>query len=243
MHLQKLLAASLMSVLAAFGPAKAEKPVRVACIGNSITYGYLLADPATQSYPSVLSRLLGPGYEVGNFGHSGTTLLTRGHRPYIEKDEYKASLDFKPDIALIHLGVNDTDPRDWPDFGSDFVGDYLDLIDSYRRVNPDIRIMISRLTPLGAAHRRFATGTQAWRDSINNVIARVAEVAGVELVDLGRGLTYRPELIHDAVHPDSTGAAIMAREAAAAITGRRGPTRLLPVYAPGMVLQRYRPIR
>lgn len=243
MHLSRLLAASLVSALAAFGTVNAEEPVRVACIGNSITYGYLLPDPATQSYPSVLARMLGPGYEVGNFGHSGTTLLNRGHRPYTGKDEYKASLDFKPDIALIHLGVNDTDPRDWPDFSSDFIGDYLDLIESYRRVNPDMRILISRLTPLGAAHYRFPTGTQAWRDSINNVIARVAEVAGVELFDLGRGLTHRPELLHDAIHPDSTGAVIMAREAAAAITGRRGPTRLLPVYAPGMVLQRYRPIR
>lgn len=229
---------------AALGAAgEASRPVRVACIGNSITAGYLLPDPGRQSYPGVLQRLLGEGYEVANFGHSGTTLLRRGHRPYTGKEEYRASLEFVPDIAVIHLGVNDTDPRDWPDFRDDFVEDYLDLIASYRSVNPDVRVIISRLTPLGAAHRRFPTGTEAWRDSINRRIERVAVAAGVELMDLGARLTDRPDLIHDAIHPDSTGAVLMAREAAAAITGRRGPTSLRPVYRPGMVLQRYRPVR
>ncbi len=71
----------------------------------------------------------------------------------------------------------------------------------------------------------------------------MAQVAQVELIDLGRDLHDRPELIHDAVHPDTTGAVLMAREAAACVTGLRGGTRLLPVYSPGAVLQRYRPIR
>lgn len=246
----KILSGSLvLAALISSGPvthgasATQERPVKVACIGNSITYGFLVKDRANNAYPFVLGRLLGPSYEIGNFGHSGSTLLRHGHRPYIEQEEYAASLDFNPDIAIIHLGVNDTDPRNWPDYSDEFVSDYLSLIDSYKRVNPDVRIIISRLTPLGASHRRFPTGTQAWRDSINAAIARVAEVAGVEMMDLGQQLLDRPELLPDAIHPDSTGHVLMAREAATAITGRRGGTRLLPVYAPGMVLQRYRPIR
>lgn len=231
------LAASLSLAAMASAP-----PRRVACIGNSITYGYLLPDREYNAYPSVLGRILGAGYEVGNFGHSGATLLRRGHAPYNNQAAYKASLDFVPDIAVIHLGVNDTDPRNWPNYGDEFLADYLTLIDSYRRVNPDVEIFISRLTPLGAAHRRFPTGTRDWRDSINAVIERIAGLADVKLIDLGTPLRDRPDLIHDAIHPDSTGAVLMAREVAACITGRRGPTTLRPVYAPGMVMQRYRPI-
>lgn len=243
--MRRLLILAIAIIAIALAPRAEEtgRPVRVACVGNSITYGYLLPDPATQSYPSVLQRFLGQGYEVGNFGHSGATLLSTGHNPYIKREVYGKSLDFRPDVAIIHLGVNDTDPRNWPHFSDRFLTDYLYLIESYRRVNPDMRIIISRLTPLGAAHRRFPTGTEQWRDSINRTIERVAEVAGVELMDLGAPLLDRPDLIHDAIHPDSTGAVLMAREAAAVITGRRDPTRLRPVYAPGMVLQRYRPIR
>lgn len=224
--------------------ASADEPkVKVACVGNSITYGYGQKDRDHNAYPAVLQRILGSGYETGNFGHNGATLLTHGHNPYVKLPEYGASLEFRPDIAVIHLGVNDTDPRNWPDYSDEFVTDYLKLIDSYRAVNPDMRIIIARLTPLGAAHRRFPTGTQAWRDSINYAIARVADVAGVELMDMGAPLIDRPELIYDAIHPDSTGYVLLAREVAAAITGKRGGTRLLPVYAPGMVMQRYRPIR
>lgn len=57
----------------------AQKKIKVACIGNSVTAGYLLKDLETESYPSRLQNLLESNYEVGNFGHSGATLLKKGH--------------------------------------------------------------------------------------------------------------------------------------------------------------------
>ena len=41
--------------------------VRVACIGNSITYGARIKNRNRDSYPSVLGRMLGDGYWVKNF--------------------------------------------------------------------------------------------------------------------------------------------------------------------------------
>ena len=46
----------------------AQQRIKVACVGNSITYGTGLADRATQSYPVQLQKLLGEHYEVENFG-------------------------------------------------------------------------------------------------------------------------------------------------------------------------------
>ena len=51
--------------LFAFAQPKQE-PVKIACIGNSITEGYGLEHPATESWPSVLQQLLGNGYSVRN---------------------------------------------------------------------------------------------------------------------------------------------------------------------------------
>jgi sialate O-acetylesterase len=52
---------------------------KVSCIGNSITYGYGLSNPSTQSYPAQLQVLLGTTeYEVENFGSSGRTMLKSG---------------------------------------------------------------------------------------------------------------------------------------------------------------------
>lgn len=60
--------------------------------------------------------MLGEGYTVGNFGKSGATLLNKGHRPYMKQEEFQKALAFAGDIVVIHLGINDTDPRNWPDY-------------------------------------------------------------------------------------------------------------------------------
>lgn len=82
----------------------AQKRVKVACVGNSITYGYTLPDPATDSYPSQLQQLLGETYEVGNFGKSGATLLNKGHRPYMQQEEFKRQL-ILPVTLLLSIWV------------------------------------------------------------------------------------------------------------------------------------------
>ena len=44
--------------------AKVSDTIRVACVGNSITYGYTLSAPAQESWPAQLGAMLGPGYDV-----------------------------------------------------------------------------------------------------------------------------------------------------------------------------------
>ena len=78
--------------------AAAQKPVRVACIGDSITYGYGLEDRDKDSYPSQLQGLLGERWLVGNFGKNGATLLRHGHRPYVAQPEFSDALGFGADV-------------------------------------------------------------------------------------------------------------------------------------------------
>ena len=66
--------------------------VRVACIGNSITYGARIKNRNRDSYPSVLGRMLGDGYWVKNFGVSARTLLNKGDHPYMKEKAYQLSL-------------------------------------------------------------------------------------------------------------------------------------------------------
>lgn len=239
--MRRIFTALLMAAIAAV-IACAAAPKRVACVGNSITYGYLLENRDRDAYPSQLARLLGPDYEIGNFGHSGATLLRQGHRPYMNLPEFKAALDFRPDIAVIHLGVNDTDPRDWPDFADRFVGDYLALIDSLRAVNPNVEVIIARLTPISARHPRFRSGTRQWRLEIQKAIERVAKLSGAKLIDFDVIMRDRQNLLHDGIHPDPEGASLLAQEVYKGITGKFGPLSLPAVYTSGMVLQRNRPL-
>lgn len=220
----------------------ARRKIKVACVGNSITYGLTLENPEKDSYPAQLQLLLGEGYEVGNFGKSGATLLNKGHRPYMQQEEYRRAVNFAGDIVVIHLGVNDTDPRNWPNYRDLFVKDYLALIDSFRVANPECRVIISRLTPIAVSHYRFESGTRDWQADIQLAIETVARQARVQIVDFHEALYPYPYVYSDAVHPDKDGAALLARKVYSAITGDFGGLHMPAVFSDNMVLQRGRPL-
>ena len=219
-----------------------QQRIKVACVGNSITYGTGLSDRLVQSYPVQLQKMLGNRYEVGNFGKPGATLLNQGHRPYTRQEEYQKALDFAGDIVVIHLGINDTDPRNWPNYRDFFVKDYLNLIDTFRKANPGARIIIARMTPIADRHPRFQSGTRDWHGEIQTAIEAVARYAGVQLIDFYEPLYPYPFLLPDAVHPTAEGAAIMAKTVYSAITGDYGGLKLSPLYTDNMVLQRDTPL-
>lgn len=216
--------------------------IRVACVGNSVTYGSGLADRKTQAYPVRLQQMLGDRYEVSNFGHPGATLLRRGHKPYMRLPEFREALKFKADWVVIHLGLNDTDPRNWPNYGSEFIRDYRTLIDSFRVSNPNARIWICLMTPIGDRHPRFQSGTRDWFAAIQQCIRRIAATTNVGLINLNAPLYNRPDLFPDALHPNAEGAEIMARTIYSNLTGNFGGLQLSPLYTDGMVIQRERPI-
>lgn len=221
---------------------KAADKIKVACIGNSITFGFGLTHPATESYPAQLQRVLGEGYVVGNFGRPGATLLKKGHRPYVQQEEYQQALAFAGDVAVIHLGINDTDPRNWPNYRDEFIQDYVSLIQAFRQANPACRVIICRLTPISHRHPRFESGTRDWHDDIQQAIATVAQVARVQLTDLHPVLYPYPYVLTDGLHPNAEGAQRLARHIASVITGDFGGLQLSPLYTDYMVLQRNRPL-
>lgn len=234
-----LLAASVALMLSA--PSQAKK--RVMCIGDSITYGATLQDREQDSYPAQLQRMLGDGFEVGNFGRSGATLLFHGHKPYIEKEEFSLAMGWGPaDYIVIHLGVNDTDPRDWPNYRDEFVGDYIALIDTLMSTSPHAKVMIALLSPIGSSHPRFASGKKQWQDEIQDAIRNVAEITGVRLIDFHTPLYRYHSHIPDALHPDVFGAGIMARTVYEAITGDFGGLSMSMMYSDNMVLQQGVPL-
>lgn len=225
------------------GWLEARDPVKVACVGNSVTFGYLLENREVNSYPAQLQRLLGEAYEVQNFGRSGATLLRRGHRPYHQMEECQKALQFAADKVIIHLGLNDTDPRDWPDYRDDFVNDYLSLIAAFREANPKCEVWICRMTPIFHWHSRFKSGTRDWFWQIQKKIEEVAALAQTGLIDFHPQLYRRPDLMPDALHPTAEGAGFLAQAVYGHLTGDFGGLQLPATYSDNMVLQRDKPLR
>ena len=240
---QKLSTLLLFSfLLVNFGAFAQNKPLKVACIGNSVTYGYGLQNREQECYPARLQNLLGNSYMVMNFGHSGATLLKKGHNPYYKTKEFAAAISFAPDIAIIHLGLNGTDPRDWPNYHDDFEADYAWLISAFKKANPSVKIYLCRLTPIFSGHPRFKSGTRDWYWQIQNLIPVIAKANQTGLIDLHTPLYNRPDLFADNLHPDKEGAAILATTVYHAISKNFDGLKLPEVFADNMVLQRKMPV-
>lgn len=228
---------SILFLLISFSSA-AVAQIKVACVGNSVTYGYKLDDPKTESYPSQLQEMLGDGYEVGNFGRSGATLLFNGHNPYVKTQEFVEAKKFEADIVVIHLGLNDTDPRNWPTYKDEFAMDYSNLIDSLTQHNSDCRVIIARMSPIFDRHARFESSTRDWYYEVQREIENVAKYRGVELIDFQELLQSYPTMMPDALHPDKEGAGLLAKRVYSAVTGDFGGLQMPITYSDNMILQR-----
>ena len=233
-----LLLMMFLMVLMAFADGR----IKVACVGNSVTWGYGLTNRDADCYPVQLQRMLGDKYDVRNFGHSGSTLLSHGHRPYIDQKEYKEALAFKADRVIIHLGLNDTDPRNWSEYAEEFNANYIELVNSFRKVNPKAQIWVCLMSPIFERHPRFESGTRDWHSLIQQHIKQVATAENLPLIDLYTPLHNRPDLFADALHPNAEGAEIIAETVYKAMTGNYGGLSLAPLYTDGMVMQRNEPI-
>ena len=134
--------------------------IRVACVGDSITFGAGVGDREKNSYPAVLGRLLGEKWQVKNFGVSGATMLNKGDKPYTKQKAFAAALEFKPNVVLIKLGTNDSKPQNWK-FKADFAADAKRWPESSRRLIPR-----SASTFACPCRRIRATGESATRSSM-----------------------------------------------------------------------------
>lgn len=210
---------------------------RVACIGDSVTKGYGLKD-STQSYPYQLQQLLGIDYLVHNYGHSGATLLNMGHRPYINTFEYKEALAFSPDIIIISLGLNDTDPRNWPNYSQNFFANYSQLIQGFKDVNSDIEVFICNMTPIFSGHPRFLSGTRDWFAEIQELIPQIAKANHATIIDNYTPLSARIDLFDDYLHPSQQGAQILAHNIHQYLVPTERKLQVNNTFGSHMVLQR-----
>lgn len=186
-------------------------PVRVACVGNSITFGAGIPNREANAYPAQLQAYLGDGYEVRNFGVSGTTASPRGDHPYTATEAYRASLDFAPDIVLLKMGTNDTKPQNWKGREA-FLADYGRLAAAYRDLPSHPRVVL--LTPVRCFLEE--AGTISPERIERDVCPAVEELAWKEGYDIVRltdlfGDRWDAALMPDRLHPSAIGAGLMAR--------------------------------
>ena len=121
--------------------AQTNTKTKVACIGDSLTRGYLLED--AQSYPAQLQQLLGAQYEVRNFGHTSSYVIDDGPVEYRNTEDYTAAIQYDADILIFMFGANDVGAYNFTPLY--FQNQYRELIDSFRQTkkHPKIYLIIA----------------------------------------------------------------------------------------------------
>jgi acyl-CoA thioesterase-1 len=166
--------------------------------GDSLTAGYGLADPDTQSYPAQVQGKIDAAHlpwHVVNAGVSGETSAGGLRR-------VDWVLNQRPDIFVLELGANDG-LRGTPTEVTR--ANLQGIIDRVRSRYPDTRIVLAgmRMPPnLGAD---FA-------DAFRAIYPALARKNGITLIPfLLDGVAMMPDLNQgDGIHPTAAGAAIVA---------------------------------
>lgn len=188
-------------------PKKYDYPIRIACIGNSITYGYGIKDRDKDSYPAQLGRILGENYKVMNFGVSGRTLLSQGDRPYIKEKAFSNAIAFQPHVVIIMLGTNDTKPINWK-YNENFIDDYKNLITAFDTLSSKPSIVLCQLVP--AFPERWGINDSIITNEVNPMVVKLSKELKHTCIDMHTPFEKKAQMFPDLIHPNKEGTNLMA---------------------------------
>ncbi len=199
--------------------AQSRVPTHVACVGDSITYGYA-ASSSSASYPSDLQRLFGTSVKVQNFGHSGATLLSTGDLPYQVQSEYTSATTFVSGAGassvvdiVIMLGTNDTKSYNWTTSSGtraqQFQTDCGAMVDHFAQLSTHPLVYLA--LPPEIYTNSFGIDASTLDNQIIPIIKQVAAAKNVPIIDLNTPTKGHAELFSDGVHPTDSGYMLLAQ--------------------------------
>lgn len=201
-----------------FAVGAQNKTVKIACIGNSITYGSGITDKPRDAYPAQLARMLGAGYSVRNFGFSGRTMLQKGNYPYMKEEMFFDAIKWKPDVVIIMLGTNDSKSKNWK-FKSDFETDYLTMITAFDTLSSHPEIYA--VAPVPAFLDAYGISNTVIKDEIYPIVKKVAKIKNIHFFDLYNPMLGTRKMFPDGIHPNAEGSGEMAKLIYTEITGKQ----------------------
>ncbi|CAN0356839.1 unnamed protein product, partial [Ectocarpus sp. 4 AP-2014] len=193
-------------------------PIRVACVGASVTFGRGLPNRREQCYPAVLQRLLdgrnGRGRcRVRNFGYSGATIARGSNEPYWQTPSFTSATRFEPQIVLIMLGTNDAQFAN-SDARLTLAGDLADLVEHYRGLGAEALVA----DPPPAFPPVPEIDFEALADVVRPTIRRVAGELEAPLIDFLSPLRNAASHFPDGLHPTAEVAQRLAQIAFDAVS-------------------------
>lgn len=199
----------------------AEGQIKVACVGDSTTYGHGITNWPKNNYPAVLQALLGEGYHVNNYGVSSFAVQEDADRSYRTLPHYQESLAYDADFVVFMMGSNDSKPENWKSAEA-FREDLLSLLDSYGDAEIIMCTLPAAFFPEGQTEGVTNHDIQPLIvEEIAQITRDVAAERGYTLIDIHTFTAEHPEwFAKDGVHPSNEGAAAIAQEVYTVLTNK-----------------------
>jgi lysophospholipase L1-like esterase len=202
-------------------PFVSSAQIRVACVGDSTTWGYGLTNQSVQCYPARLQAELGSGYAVKNFGVNGACMAKNDPASYWNTSTFTNAQNYDAQIIIILLGTNDGDPPRWNNVKNEFYDDYVAMVNVFRAngKNP----LIYAGYPLPCFTSAKAAQDTNIKTQVIPLIQQVATSQGLSSLDFSTTMQNSNWFQADGIHPNATGAQRMADLAFNALIPGSGP--------------------
>ena len=177
------------------------KPLRIACVGASVTFGRGLPNRREQCYPAVLQRLLDTRFGAGatqvrNFGYSGATASRGSNEPYWDTPSFTSATRFAPHFVQMMLGTNDAQFANAA-ARQTLAGDLSDLVEHFRAAGT--QVLVADPPPVFPPVSEI--DFDALRDEVRPTVRRTTAEIGAPLVDFYSPLVGSGADFPDGLHP------------------------------------------
>lgn len=215
---------------------KGEPPsrIRVACIGDSITWGTAMTNRVEECYPAQLQRMLGDGYDVRNFGDPGSGVYLEPKvptnewcpHPWRKGEAAGAAYAFCPDIVVCNLGVNDScvymgeiGSLERPPVEKGlFRRQYIDLLMDFGKGKRCPKFIIwTRLGPTGKSHRLKGKPNAVLMEPDLKSVAAAVNATTLDMLSPLLPFVETPHFAADGIHPEGGAQHVIAEVTACAI--------------------------
>lgn len=184
--------------------------LRVACVGDSITYGVNL--PPDQTYPADLQKALGLRAVVQTFAFPGLSLLSLPtgnpalHPAYVGTSYYRQALRFNPNIVIIMLGTNDGSFPLRP--GQSWTGVYG------QRFTAQVFVATC---PTVFGINQYAIDPAIVNNTVVPYLVQIGIAVHAPIIDIHRATAPYSADFGDKVHPSPHGAFVIAQAVSASL--------------------------